>query len=137
MGNLDRSAAALRIFGDDLIPEDISKILCAKPSKSFRKGDKETGRVTGKIRTHKTGGWILSVERRHPENLEEQIFEILNQLSQELSAWKELCSRYQVDLFCGIFMANSNDGLILSPEALLALGSRGIKLDLDIYDAAE
>jgi hypothetical protein len=137
LGSPDQSVAALRIFGDDLIPEDISKILCAKPTKSFQKGDKEIGRVTGKFTTHKTGGWLLSVERRSPENLEEQIFEILNQLSPEISAWKELCSRYQVDLFCGIFMANSNDGLLLSAEALLALGSRGIKLDLDIYDAAD
>ena len=137
MGSLDRSVATLRIFGDDLIPEDVSKLLGAEPSKSFRKGAEEVGIVTGNIRIHKTGSWRLSVERRNPEDLDAQIFEILNQLSQDLSIWHGLCSSYKIDLFCGIFMASGNDGLTLSPDALLALGSRGIKLELDIYDASE
>ncbi|WP_339414466.1 DUF4279 domain-containing protein [Pseudomonas sp. EA_35y_Pfl2_R5] len=137
MGILDRSAATLRIFGDELIPEDVSKLLGAMPSKSFHKGEEEVGAVTGKVRIHKTGSWRLSVERRSPENLDAQIFEILNQLSQDLTAWKFLCSHYRVDLFCGIFMASFNDGLTLSPEALLALGARGIRLDMDIYNASE
>ncbi|WP_454255897.1 DUF4279 domain-containing protein [Pseudomonas sp. Marseille-Q8238] len=137
MGLLDRSAASLRIFGEDLIPEDVTKLLGAMPSKAHRKGEEEIGAVTGKVRVHKTGSWRLSVERRSPENLDSQIFEILSQLSQDLSAWKVISSRYEVDLFCGIFMASFNDGLTLSPEALLALGGRGIKLNMDIYDASK
>lgn len=34
-------------------------------------------------------------------------------------------------------MGSSNDGVSLSPRALLALGQRGIELALDIYDAGE
>ncbi|MCY1554049.1 hypothetical protein D9M68_905930 [compost metagenome] len=49
-----------------------------------------------------------------------------------MAVWKAL-SIYKPDLFCGIFMAGSNDGLPLSARALLALGQRGIALDLDIY----
>ena len=32
-------------------------------------------------------------------------------------------------------MASGNDGLPLSAKAMLALGQRGIALDLDIYDS--
>jgi hypothetical protein len=61
------------------------------------------------------------------------VFELLGQLTDDLAVWESL-SVYKPDLFCGIFMASSNDGLPLSARALLALGQRGIALDLDIYD---
>ncbi len=61
------------------------------------------------------------------------MFELLGQLTQDLSVWESL-SCFRPDLLCGIYMGSSNDGLPLSAKALLALGQRGIALDLDIYD---
>ncbi len=66
--------------------------------------------------------------------MEGQIFEILGQLTQDLSIWASL-SRFQPDMFCGLFMSSSNDGISLSAKALIALGERGISLALDVYDA--
>lgn len=133
MGTIDHSVATLRLFGDDLVPEEISALLCANPTAAFRKGQTINGHVTGNVRIAKTGSWRLSAADREPENLEAQIFEILDQLTQDLGVWKSL-SRFQPDLFCGIFMGSSNDGLPLSAKALLALGQRGVALRLDIYD---
>lgn len=134
MGALDHSVATLRFFGDDLVPERVSALLGASPTESCCKGQEIVGRNTGAVRIAKTGSWRLSVARREPEDLEAQIFEILDQLTHDLGVWDSLTC-YEPDLFCGIFMAGSNDGLPLSAKALLALGQRGIALGLDIYDA--
>jgi hypothetical protein len=42
-------------------------------------------------------------------------------------------SKYRIDLFCGLFMEGTNEGLQISPETLHALGERGISLGLDMY----
>lgn len=135
MGSINHSVAGLRFFGDDLNPDEISTLLGAIPTDACRKGDELVG-PSGKVRVAKTGSWRLRATRREPEDLEAQIFELLDRLSPDLDVWRDLTARYKTDLFCGIFMNSSNDGLPLSPRALLALGQRGIALDLDIYDAS-
>ena len=136
MGAIDHSVATLRLFGDDLVPDEISALLGASPTVSHRKGQELIGSKTGIARIAKTGSWRRSAARREPEDLESQIFEILGQLTQDLTAWESL-ARFQPDLFCGLFMGSSNDGLPLSAKALLALGQRGIALGLDIYDVGD
>jgi hypothetical protein len=133
MGVIDHSVAALRFFGDELIPENVTALLGGQPTDACIKGQEIVGRSTGKVRIAKTGSWRLRAVRREPEDLEAQIFEILDQLTRDLGVWAAL-SAYKPDLFCGVFMGSSNDGLPLSARALLALGQRGIALDLDIYD---
>jgi hypothetical protein len=137
MGQLDHSLATLRIFGDDLDPEEISSLLGAQPTESWKKGDELRGKVTGSVRIAKTGMWRIKAMRREPENLVEQIHELLGQLSTDLAVWRTLSERYKLDLFCGIFMRSGNDGLELSAESLSALGERQVFLNLDIYDASD
>ncbi|MDR6674378.1 DUF4279 domain-containing protein [Xanthomonas sp. 1678] len=136
MGEIDHSVATLRFFGDDLVPDELTALLGASPTVSHRKGQELIGSNTGMVRVAKTGSWRLSAARREPEDLEAQTWEILGQLTQDLRAWDSL-ARYQPDLFCGLFMGSSNDGLPLSAKALLALGQRGVALGLDIYDAGD
>jgi len=136
MGEIGHSLATLRLFGDDLMPEEISALLGADPTKACWNGQEIVGRTTGTVRIAKIGSWRLSAARREPEDLEAQILEILDQLTPDLAVWKSL-ARYSPDMFCGIFMASGNDVLCLSAKASLALGERGIALALDIYDASE
>jgi len=126
----------LRFFGDDLLPDEISALLGAIPTASHHRGQELKGSQSGVVRIARTGSWRLSAPRREPEDLEAQIFEILDQLTGDLAIWKSL-ARFRPDLFCGLFMGSGNDGVSLSPRALLALGQRGIELGLDIYDAEE
>ncbi|WP_164080975.1 DUF4279 domain-containing protein [Stenotrophomonas maltophilia] len=136
MAAFDHSLVTLRFFGDDLLPDEISALLGATPTASHHKGQEIRGSQSGSVRTARTGSWRLSAPRREPEDLEAQIFEILDQLTGDLAVWQSL-ARFRPDLFCGLFMGSSNDGVSLSPRALLALGQRGIELGLDIYDAEE
>jgi len=136
MAAFDHSLVTLRFFGSDLLPDEITALLGATPTASYHKGQELKGSQSGVVRVARTGGWRLDAERREPEDLEVQIFEILDQLTSDLAIWNSL-ERFRPDLFCGLFMGSSNDGVSLSPRVLLALGQRGIELGLDIYDAEE
>lgn len=132
----DHSLVTLRFSGNDLTPAAITTLLGANPTAAHHKGQQLTGSQPGTVRIARFGSWQLSAARREPEDLEAQIFEILDQLTSDLAAWQSLAP-FRPDLFCGLFMASGNDGVSLSPRALLALGQRGIELGLDIYDAVE
>ncbi len=136
MTALDHSLVTLRFFGDSLLPEEVSALLGATPTASHHKGQELKGSQSGTVRIARTGSWQLDAERREPEDLGAQIFEILDQLTGDLAVWQSL-ARFRPDLFCGLFMGSSNGGVSLSPRALLALGERGIELGLDIYEADE
>ncbi|KQW63550.1 hypothetical protein ASC92_23565 [Variovorax sp. Root411] len=77
--------------------------------------------------------WRLDAEVTEPENLGEQIFELLRRTTTDLDVWQALSGRFRVDLFCGWFMSGSNEGVEISPVTMIALGARGIVLSVDIY----
>lgn len=133
MAQLKRTVITLRIIGDDLIPDEISEMLCCIPTQAQTKGESLVGKVTGKVRIAEFGMWRLEASESEPENLDGQIEEILCKLSIDLDVWSEIGKRFEVDIFCGLFMGNGNEGLSLSPRTLSALGQRGIELGLDIY----
>ncbi len=137
MARVHYSKAGLRIIGDELIPAEISRALGAAPTHAQTRHDRIVGKNTGQVRIAQFGMWRLRAADREPEDLNGQIEEILSQLTQDLSVWQQIATRYKVDLFCGIFMENSNEGMQLSPESLSALGSRGIEIDLDIYGGTD
>ena len=81
----------------------------------------------------KSGLWRLNASRREPENLDGQVQEILARLTDNLTVWTDISRRFEIDLFCGLFMKETNEGLTISADVLAALGQRGIEIGLDIY----
>jgi len=119
-------------MGDSLDPDEISALLGIEPTLGYRKGDTRQTRH-GKEVVHRAGLWSLDVRDKSPEDLNGQIAEMLGQLTQDLSVWRALASRYRIDFFCGLFMEDSNEGVTLAPATLRAAGERGIEMGLDIY----
>ncbi|WP_306225883.1 DUF4279 domain-containing protein [Bosea beijingensis] len=138
MGEVSETAASLRFSGDELDPAEISRLLGAAPTKSYLMGDPWI-LPNGQQNSHgrKTGFWSLSAARTRPGNLDKQIFELFNSLTQDLSIWRDLSRRFNGDVFAGLFTKSWNEGLQLQPETIVALASRGLRLDLDIYGAAD
>jgi Domain of unknown function (DUF4279) len=126
--------ASVSISGDDLDPDQITKLMGCAPNRSEKKGQVLTigGRGKAAPVAHR-GLWRLQANRRSPDDLEAQIRELLAMLPQDLALWRELSARYEVSMFCGLFMGGWNNGIGLSPELLLAIAERGMALDLDIY----
>jgi hypothetical protein len=129
MAQVGRSVATLRVAGVDLVPDEVSELLGIQPTHAQRKG--QPSRSGMHIATF--GLWRLEARNREPENVNGQVEELLSQVTSKLEVWRVLGRRFEVDLFCGWFMNESNEGLDISPASLLALGERGIQLSLDIY----
>jgi len=137
MAHVQRSAVTLRIGSDDLIPDEITRLLGATPTKTEIKGEKIVGRKTGKVRIAKMGIWRLEASDREPEDMDGQIQEILSQTTSDLAVWRSIVEKHQIDLYCGLFLGGSNEGMTLSAQSLAALGERGIEMGLDIYSGRD
>lgn len=132
MGTVSRTVATLRFFGDDLLPDEITSRLGRAPSKSETKGD-EWKRPNGIIRIARWGSWRLEAADREPGNLDAQVAELLSELSDDLTVWADLTTRFRADVFCGLFLDEGNEGISLAPQTLAMLGARNLKVGLDIY----
>ena len=137
MARVAKSSVALRISGDDLDPEEITRLLGPSPKTSKRKGDKTVSPKSGREWVAKTGLWMLEAEDREPESIDGQIEELLKQLTGELGVWEKIADRFEVVLICGLFMEGANEGMSLSPRSLMELGRRRIELWFDIYGGAD
>ena len=133
MSAVKTSTVTLRIYGDDLVPQEITKMLGVSPSRAKIKGEKTVGRKTGKTYIAKSGMWQLGAPDREPEDIDGQIREMFSQVSADVSVWRGITKKYRVNLFCGLFMSETNDGLSISPQSLALLAERGIELWFDIY----
>jgi Domain of unknown function (DUF4279) len=133
MAHLHRSVATLRIIGDDLVPMEISNMLGCQPTQAYEKGDVIQGAKSGRHYVKKSGMWRLQATDCEPECIDGQAVELLEKLSTDMSVWASLSKRFRVELFCGLFMEESDEGLEASAATLAALGNRGIKLGLCIY----
>jgi hypothetical protein len=132
MVHLHRAAASLRIAGKELAPDEITALLGSNPTHAQTKGQ-EILTKSGRTRSPLFGQWRLHATVTEPENLESQVAELLGKLTTDLTVWRDLGSRFDIDLFCGWFMSGANEGVAIEPKTLLALGERGITLSLDIY----
>lgn len=130
MGPVKRSKVSLRIGGIDLNPDEITNLLGCQPTRVRTRG---TAIKTGSDFISPSGGWSLHVTESSPEDLDGQIAELLSKLTSDLEVWALIGSRFKLDIFCGLFMSNGNQGLSLSVASLDALSRRGIELCLDIY----
>ena len=132
MAQLARSVASLRVFGDDLEPEEVTRLLGHSPSRSWRKGEIQSSK-SGRSFTRRSGAWLLEVDSAEPEDFNGQVAKLLGMLTNDGTVWLQVTTRFEVDLFCGWFMGTSNEGVSVSPLTMSALGKFGIELSLDIY----
>ena len=128
-----RLSVSLRVRGDDLDPAEITRTFGVEPDFSARKGESWLRR--GRTVIQASGIWTRRV--RHGAapvwDLERAVHTLLADLPTDLEIWRALGSRYTLDIFCGLFMSNENQGTQLSAATLLVLGERGLVLDIDVY----
>ncbi|RWP11896.1 MAG: DUF4279 domain-containing protein [Mesorhizobium sp.] len=132
MAEIVQSSSSLRFFGDDLDPAQLTKLLAGQPTYAVRKGDHHTYPPNRPPRVAQRGLWRLSSEYDKGDQLDHQIAGILKTLPSDLVIWAGLVQRFRVDMLCGVWLDETNQGLSLSPQTLHILGERGIKLELDM-----
>jgi ribosomal protein L19 len=134
MAAIAESLVSIRFFGDDLNPAELTSMLGREPSMQYKKGDTRTS--SGHQYARKFGAWIAATEKQRPEAVDAQLEELLASMNQDLTVWKSLTSRFNADVFCGLFMDESNEAFSLSPATLQTLANRGLEIIFDVYDPA-
>jgi len=122
MAIISKTVACLRIIGDDLIPADISAKLGCEPTREMIKGMPFSWNANGKPRIAKSGMWRLEATERELGDLDSQVSEILDLLTSDLNVWQSLSGKFRMDIFCGVFMEASMEGIGLTADTMLALG---------------
>lgn len=126
------TAVRLRIRGDSLDPEDVTRLLGAQPDLAAKQGGTFYS-PKGRPMFASTGFWHFGVERSSPGNLDGQIVNLLSALSQDLAVWQGLARRFHIELFCGMMMERSNEVTGLQAATMLAMAQRGLSFELDVY----
>ncbi len=131
MGDISRTKVGIRIFGDDLIPDEVTDLLQCQPTEVRTKGDIRGSKGNPRIVT--TGSWRLHVDENDTSILEEKVEKLLKQLTDNLSIWEQITDRFKTDIFCGLFLEDFNEGFSLSPEIMKKLTDRNLEIGFDIY----
>ncbi len=135
-GTIDRATVSLRIFGQDLEPDELTQLLGCHPSEAHRAGDVVTT-VSGRTRVIRQGSWLLNTNESRRCEIAEQIADLLRQLTANLQVWQHITTQFQADIFCGLFLDGWNRGFTLPPEVMRQLSERQLAISCDIYTPAD
>jgi hypothetical protein len=131
-GNPESAKLCLRELGDELDPDEVSRLMGRAPSRSRRKGQPvldDSGRVR---RLARTGSWLLDFPLSSETTIAEGIKALVGSLPDEKKVWATLNEHFHLDLLCDIFVRGVIQGFVLSAKVLEMLTRRGIKFGVDI-----
>lgn len=122
--------STLRIFSDDLAPDEITRILQIDPTESFQKGESYS---LGKLR-RKTHGWFYSTKKLcDSKDTRRHIDTILSAFEGKVESVQKLQSQgCKLDI-TSYWSSRGQGGPWLMPEQMLKLGRLGISVWWDIY----
>ncbi len=132
-GNPDESHLCLRVCGDALDPNAVSRALGCEPSRSRRKGEPVLSPTGQARRIARTGSWLLDYPVGADNTISDAIKALLGNLPTDESVWASLASQFAVDLICDVTVRCVNRGFELAPEVSGMMALRGITLGFDIF----
>ena len=96
MSSITRCAASLCLFGDDLVPEEISRLLNHPPNQAWMKDYQFTTSTDVVVR--KTGAWILDATPSESGNVDAQIAELFVHADVETDVWLSLADKFDIEI---------------------------------------
>jgi hypothetical protein len=131
-GPVDELSACLAVYGEDLTPGDVTKMLGVEPSYSFRRGHRR-----GASPPAPHGAWILKVRALNHPHPGALIGTLLSKLPQDAEIWRQLNDRFKVQLRIGIHMQGWNKGFGFDAKTASQLAAIGAEVTFDIYAYGE
>src|SRR4051812_44975510 len=123
MAAVDDSVASLTIYGENLDPDEITLLLGCEPTE---------------VKLHKSMvSWHLESDFPRSAELEEKVVGLLDKVTNDLIVWANLAERYDMRIFCGLFLNTWNEGFALSPDLMARLAERKLRIEVDIYAPVE
>jgi hypothetical protein len=131
-GDVDRVHVTLVFHGDDLDPEEISRLLDCSPTSSHSKGELQPG-LDAKAGRWTTGAWLLTLEGEAPQTASELLADLLGDLPDDETLWRELSSRWRVSIWVGLFLYQWNRGFELEAPLIERVARMHASLSFDVY----
>ena len=126
-GLVDKTDVCLAVYGDNLNPDEVTRLLGCEPSDSHRRGEKMKRGISA---WHK-GAWLLSEQGKTPP--EELTVKLLDRLPSDERIWKRLAKQHDLQLRFGLFLDRANRGLDLSPGLVTRISRMHAVVVFDIY----
>jgi hypothetical protein len=132
--DIDRLEIELRVTGDDLDPERITRMLNANPTGAARKG--EAIDHHGVPVAQRTGIWSYVLPASPEWELGDAIDTLLEQFPADPALWESLAGWAEVVVVCGLYVHDIDRAANLEPDTLARLAERRLSLRLEIRGVA-
>ncbi len=128
--DIERLEIELRVTGDDLDPERITRMLGVNPTVAARKGEEID--VGGVPVAQRTGIWAYALPASPEWELGDAIDTLLERLPHDPALWESLAGWASVAVVCGLFIHDVDRAADLAPDTLARLAERRLALSLQI-----
>jgi hypothetical protein len=128
-GLVDETAVTLAVYGEDLVADDVTRLLGVEPSSSHRRGDRRGPRSA----PYKKGAWFLQQRGEAPLGPEELTTTLLDRLPSDEATWIRVGELYEVQVRFGIHFYGWNRGFDLSAALIARIAKLRAKLVYDLY----
>lgn len=130
-GSVDKTSVCLGIYGEELNPDNISKLLSCQPTKAHHCGIRQYS--NSKYAPYKRGAWLLQLKGYAPITAEELIIDLLSRVPTNFLLWQELSAIYDIQVRIGIHMKGWNKGFNLQAQTVQRISELGASMVFDIY----
>lgn len=136
-GNCLIAHATFRVLGEDLDPDDVTRLLGVEPSQALRRDQLVPTQTS--VRRQETGVWLLKSEGKVAStSLERHLLFLLDRVEPRLAALDGLLRTHQAtaDFFCFWLSATGHGGPIFSADVMQRVAATGAELGIDFYGGA-
>ncbi len=130
---MHRYTVELRIVGQTLDPDEVTRVLGLVPTRVARKGEPKVEGATSKWTANMWGFEVLPRGRDDWSSLEDGVASLLRTLSPIQDRLHTYSMSNEIYLWCGHLTSSFDGGPTLSPALLKSLGDFGVQLVLDTY----
>ncbi|MBR0773456.1 DUF4279 domain-containing protein [Bradyrhizobium diazoefficiens] len=134
-GPISWFSISLIIRADDLVPDDVTRLLLVEPTSSQTKGLPTLHTVRPGIA--KFGSWKVQLRSEETDewDVTEAVRTLIARFPQAPSVWKQLPEGARVRLSFGLSLESRNQGFSVPADILQFAADRNIDLDFDVYSA--
>lgn len=138
-GPIEWFSITLRVSSENLVPDQVSKVLGCEPDESQQRGKQVLCPDGTVMRIAKSGAWRLTLKPDATDEWDcaEAMMLLLGRLPKAVGVWRQITKEHAVDFFVGLSMPSNNKGFELPPAVMKYLGDRGIAAGFDIYHDGE